>query len=84
MNDYVGVLGHACVSAAFRNDLLEHGAAAVEMHHLPADLTVDDRIHLDEFKTADNKAALTASWTAAGSQINAACGKPPCPYFGGV
>ena len=83
MNDYLGILGLACVNADFRNDLFEFGAEVVERRHLAATHTPDLDSWLDTYKNASagNKDAGREAFAAAGNRINAVCQRPPCKSF---
>ena len=84
MNDYLALIGYACMDDVFRSDLLQYGAGAVARHPnlgTPS-LTQEDRDHLDEFKNALNKPELTTAWSELADKIRNVCGNPPCFYVG--
>ena len=87
MNDYLAVIGYACLDQDFLNRLLELGAGAVPLYPRTSNavLTADDVAHLNEFKNAPNTPELAAAWAEAGENIRTVCGNPPCiVYFGDV
>jgi hypothetical protein len=84
MNDYLGIIGLACLDPGFREDLMANGAAVVETRGLPApNLTAEERQRLDDLKEANRevKAGLNQGFTAVRDGIMAACRYPPCGIF---
>jgi hypothetical protein len=84
MNDFLGIIGLACLNQEFREDLLANGVAAVETHHLSANkLTVDERRWLDYFRTAtaEKKTAAAQAFAAVGTSVAQVCEQPPCASY---
>ena len=85
MNDYIGIIGLACLNEEFRTSLFAQGADVVATLHLTApDLTAKEREWLDYLKNssgAEREAALSAFATVDDAVSRAVCPQPPCGRY---
>ena len=83
MNDYLGIIGLACLNVEFREALVTQGFAAVANKGVNANLTELERGWLDDFTTTTpaKRTAASEAFAAVRGRLDQVCETPPCGRF---